>query len=497
MRHCIWLFMIASPMLACSKAPSSSSQSTTPPKTVDSRHPTPAGQTPVPKADAAYPVPEVGPEELLRFINQLAVRQPQGDSDQAYLADLQSITKSRLIAADQILEHQEIDPGLREAAIIAKLDALRTLAAIDPHALGAQFEPFVQSLIGGLDKKLALVGRVGRFQYELDRFTNGQSDDPQPLLEQLRRILDDPLAGHPEFLATQYAGVALDGRGYRDQASEVLRTVGEHFEDHDDPSLAAEAKNLLAKNQFRIQVITAMQGDSTAVASLLDSVTTLLADKNQLSVEVLDTTLNAGQMLEFSGSFEAARQVFSTVHDAFKNHQDQQLAEQAKRSVAAGYKRLSLIGDAMSIEGHHIDGTSFVWSDYQGKVVLVDFWTTWSLPWQEELPNLLAAYDRFHDQGFEVVGINLDDDRNRVYQYLRNTKLPWPVVVDETVGGLGNPNAMRYGVEAVPFVVLIGRDGKVADIHVRSAELDKSIQKLLQVPVGAQHQSNQASPRRR
>jgi len=67
----------------------------------------------------------------------------------------------------------------------------------------------------------------------------------------------------------------------------------------------------------------------------------------------------------------------------------------------------------------------------------------WSAPWYDELADVKATYDRFHDDGLEVVGANLDENIDQVYDYLRKKYRPWPTVVDEVVGGFGNPNAIR------------------------------------------------------
>ena len=83
------------------------------------------------------------------------------------------------------------------------------------------------------------------------------------------------------------------------------------------------------------------------------------------------------------------------------------------------------------------------------------------------------------------MGINVDQDRRAVYEYLRADGLPWPTIVDDVSPGLdGNANAIRYGIRAVPFVMLVGRDGKVTDIHIRGAQLTKRIEELLNKPSG-------------
>ena len=84
-----------------------------------------------------------------------------------------------------------------------------------------------------------------------------------------------------------------------------------------------------------------------------------------------------------------------------------ELAEQAK-SLEGTARRLDLVGKPMKIVGKTLDGSEFDWASYKGKVVLVQFWATWCKPCREELPNIIADYEKFHKQGFDVVGISLD-----------------------------------------------------------------------------------------
>lgn len=431
-----------------------------------------------------YPVPDASPEQWLQIINQLAVQEPRGTTPDEKVEDQAGRAQSRLYAADRIILSENVDPPLMEAAVRAKLDALRLLCMIDPEGpLGSAFSEFVSALKKAETPTFAMLARVSQFENEIDRLGYGLESNPENLLSQLEEILAQKDAGMSEFLVTQYAGVVLEGCGMTEEATNVLKTIGKRFADSDDAELAKEAKVLLEKTDFRVKVLAALQGDSQKVRALFFGIREMLSDKDKLGVETLDTVMNAGQMLEYSGKFDEAKLVFKAVKAAFAKASDKDLAKQATVSVEKAQKRLGVIGEEIDIEGVHVDGTPFSWSKHKGKVVLVDFWATWSLPWRNELPNIKAAYDRFHDEGFEVVGVNLDNEQNEVYSYLREQRLPWPLIIDETSAGLyGNANAIRYGVEAVPFVMLVGRDGKVADIHVRGSDLSQRVEELLNRP---------------
>ncbi len=430
---------------------------------------------------ANYPVPDWAPDQLVNYINQLVTAEPQGENDDEYIADQVQRARSRLIAADRIILSKGTSAELMEAGVKAKLDALRMLALLDSKGLGVHFAPFVEALADGDSPKFARMGQINNFWFEVDKLVYEQTENSDDLMAELKELLADEEAGEAEFLAAQDASFVMNDRGYAGQATKALKLIGERFQDHEE--LGKEAKDLLEKTAFREKVIAAMDGGRPEIKDLFVSIAELLKNKEKLNVETLDNTLNAAQVLEFNGHFEEASRVFAAIKKAYKTSDDDRLAKQAKLSVQFAEKRLGMVGEEVDLEGNYIDGTDFSWSKFKGKVVLVDFWASTSTPWVSSLPSLKSAYDRFHSDGFEVLGINVDRDRQRAYEYIRGERLPWPTIVDEVSNGLdGNPNAIRYGIRAVPFVMLVGRDGKVVDIHVRGPELTKRIEELLSEP---------------
>ncbi len=149
------------------------------------------------------------------------------------------------------------------------------------------------------------------------------------------------------------------------------------------------------------------------------------------------------------------------------------------RNRLQGWKR-QLPGAAFTdITLEDMDGAKHSLSEYvgKGKYVLVDFWASWCGPCRAEMPNVKAAYEKFHDKGFDVVGISLDSDKAAWTGAVKKLGLPWHHISD--LKGWESDAAALYGINAIPATLLVGPDGKIISNSLRGEALSEKLAELL------------------
>jgi thiol-disulfide isomerase/thioredoxin len=145
-------------------------------------------------------------------------------------------------------------------------------------------------------------------------------------------------------------------------------------------------------------------------------------------------------------------------------------------------RRINLVGKPFMLEGKLLDGTTFDWNNYKDKVVLVDFYASWCGPCRAEAPNVLKHYNAYHDKGFEVVTVNLDTDPKLAEKYMKDAGFNFPTIYSDDPKGWETPMATYYGINAIPRVILVGKDGNVVSTSARGPMLTKLLNELLGPP---------------
>ncbi|MCE7040453.1 TlpA disulfide reductase family protein [Dyadobacter sp. CY312] len=132
---------------------------------------------------------------------------------------------------------------------------------------------------------------------------------------------------------------------------------------------------------------------------------------------------------------------------------------------------------AIDFTANDTEGKPVKLSDHYGKYLLIDFWAAWCGPCRKENPNLVKAYHKYKDKGFDVFGVSLDRTKEAWLKAIAKDELTWTQVSD--LKYWHSEPAALYGVRAIPANFLLSPDGKIVGKNLTGEELHKKLEELL------------------
>ncbi len=148
---------------------------------------------------------------------------------------------------------------------------------------------------------------------------------------------------------------------------------------------------------------------------------------------------------------------------------------EAKEKVEASLKATEIGAVAPDftlpdLKGKMVDLKSFDKKSY----LLLDFWASWCHPCINEIPNLKKAYKEFSNKGFNIISISLDKNNKAWSKALNEHNMTW-TQLNDSIGDV----ASTYGVTAIPFTLLLDKDGKIVAKNLRGEQLENKLKELL------------------
>ena len=463
------------------------------PSTTASPALTPAPNQVAPAKPSSQPPPSVNPTEpagntaadLARFITELQTKEPTGTSQAEAMADFQRTQQQIISTVDQLLKMDAPD-DVKLAAAEAKIRSLTGMMQINVDGAADALLRFCDELRASQNQTLSNLGNNVGIQMRMYAFMTDLLRDPRTLVDDYRRQLGIQEKNQSLLDLGRQVALLLEQKGHSTSAQDVLHETSAAFAAVQDPQLIGNVQMLYEESDLiavgvREKFAAVIKGEPGADSQFLEAVRQLLASDRRGAMTADFLLDEVAFMLESNSMGDLAGQLVAAIGPAYASHRDAEVAEKVQGKVERFGRRLALLGQPFVVDGIGLNGQPFDWSQYQGKVVLVDFWATWCRPCLDEIPNIKGIYERFRSQGFEVVGVNLDDDKANVESFFSVQQLPWPTVVsaDPEARGMQTPLAMKCGVEFIPFVVLVGRDGRVAALNVRGMELGPKVAELL------------------
>ena len=169
----------------------------------------------------------------------------------------------------------------------------------------------------------------------------------------------------------------------------------------------------------------------------------------------------------------------SAFYDRFTDRVKQTEKGKEMGERIAQLKRLAPGSPAPEFELTTPDGKKLALKDLRGHIVLIDFWASWCGPCMDEMPNVKAIYEKYHDRGLEIVGVSMDNNKANWERAIERAGLVWHHV--SSLKGMNRcPVAKLYQVVAIPKLYIIGKDGKIIAKDLRGEELREKIDELFE-----------------
>lgn len=247
-------------------------------------------------------------------------------------------------------------------------------------------------------------------------------------------------------------------------------------------SVATELRALVEKARAKLEA------GSTTEAALSEEIkgfdALLAAHKGEATDEMAEVLfMKAALYLQALGETEKGAQLLRQVKTDFPGTKPARVVDQVlgqleqqreSQRLQAALQPGAIFPD---FDEKDLGGAPLSISRFKGKVVLVDFWATWCGPCVAELPNVIAAYQKYHAEGFEVIGISLDRSEDTLKKFLTDRGMTWPQYFD----GLAWESKLgrRYGVSSIPATYLLDQEGRIVARDLRGPALETELARLL------------------
>ena len=199
-------------------------------------------------------------------------------------------------------------------------------------------------------------------------------------------------------------------------------------------------------------------------------------------------------MLEIANRGEEVLAVFEKFEKRYPNNR-YALAELARiheklgnTELAEEYRKKAdpmseLVGEVVpDFSATALDGKPISLQQYRGKVILLDFWGIWCGFCLAEMPNVKRVYDTYKDQGFDIIGVNLDTDERRLRNYLKENDIQWRQIFSGQKWK--SPLVQQYHIRSIPAPWLIDRDGTLISREARGVKLERLVIEALKDKTG-------------
>ena len=386
------------------------------------------------------------------------------------------------LEASQRLEKIAANEDERAAASVGKLEAYSQMASFGDVAALDSLRELASIESKNADRRVSQQAKATSLSLIVSDYESGKAK-----IEELVSLANTILADEKDLGASNLNALAqavgtLSKHSADDAALELAKKTEVAFRESSEPQLALTAWELHASRLKEANEVGSFlqpnsKEDPVRARKAIDALMAKIP-----SPWTSFFFVQVGIQVENSGRLQLAKQLFEVAETQIENLKDPDARAELERNCKQFQSHFAILNKPLNLsELVDMAGMPLDLKRYKGKVVLVDFWATWCGPCIQEIPNIEEAYEAYNKDGFEVIGINLDEDQSTLKSFLASKKMLWTTYVSSKPDAIGfdTPLAKEIGISAIPFIAIIGKDGNVAGIHIRGRKIREKIVELL------------------
>lgn len=395
------------------------------------------------------------------------------------------LSRMKVQAAD-MLAKLAVTADEKVAATLGKLEALETMASFGDVAASDDLRGLAEQESASDDPRIAQKVKSISLNLSSRDYENGTAKAEDVVKNAEIVLTSGTKLNASNLIVVSQAIENLDRHDEKDLALQLAKKVEEAFRNDDEPQLAINAWQIHAQRTTEMKDIVALiQQNPSEPINPAQAKETINALMNKIpSPWTSFFFVQAAIQLEYSDQPLIAKEMIDVAQTQIENVKNEEARAELARNCEQFQKRLGVNNKPLDLSALvDTDGKPIDMESYKGKVVLVDFWASWCGPCIQEIPNIEKVYSDKNKDGFEVISINLDENREDLEAFLKSRKPLWKTYVSNSdkpeERGFQTAIAKAIGISAIPFIAIIGKDGNVAGIHVRGPKIESKVAELL------------------
>ncbi len=430
---------------------------------------------------------DLTPDKLVEFLSasdqdmQLIYSGRSGitDQDQA-MAEMQRLIRGKLVASRRLIDHAEATDAERSIGKRGELQALSHLASSGNVKAAEELETIATEGLRSNDASVVSDSQLVLLGFAIESLQNGDDSAAPRIAELVQQYATAQTSPDvPAMMVMGQAREMLSKYGHVEEARSVREKLLESFADSADPDVAMMAAKLAGAVRYdgvdKLRA-SATNGKAVSPQDWKHAAQTLVDEsRDLLTVQYLAT---AALELEGAGNRELSDVTYDVLKENFSEGSDA-LSREVSAAIKAHAARQDVIGKPFDNKLSSLEGETIEMSDYIGRIVLMPFWVAEYPASLQLLPNINELRKQ-HPNDIAIVGVNLDAKTTTQATGARE-KLGFPNLHSQTNPDAAAPNplASRFGMVSLPFLVILDRQGNVADICFTERQLALAIDKLM------------------